>query len=253
VNDLDPTGRFSDRADAYRRARPGYPGALLDHLAERLGGLEGLRVADLGSGTGILTADLLSRGCRVWAVEPNEAMRAVAEESLGDQPGFVSVDGSAEATSLEPASIDLVTAAQAFHWFDLAATRPELQRILAPSGRIAVVWNDRSSSGSFHQAYEQFLLEWASDYQAVRRTYGVADRLAGFFGSGTLERATFPNHQDLDLDGLRARLLSSSYLPGEGDARSPAMLAAAQRLFADHQEGGAVRIEYDCSLFLGSF
>jgi SAM-dependent methyltransferase len=251
MNELDPTRRFADRVDAYRRARPGYPRALLDHLDERLGGLEGRRVADLGSGTGILTADLLDRGCRVWAVEPNDSMRRAAEDELGARAGFVSVAGSAEDTGLDGGSIDLVTAAQAFHWFDLEATGRELRRILAPGGRVAVVWNDRRRQGAFLEAYEAFLLEWANDYRAVRESYGVANRLEELFAPGSLERAVFANHQDLDFDGLRARLLSSSYLPGAGQPRSDEMQAAARRLFADHESGGLVRIEYDCTLYLG--
>jgi SAM-dependent methyltransferase len=252
MNDLDPTARFADRVDAYRRARPGYPRELLDHLDARLGGLRGLRVADLGSGTGILTADLLERGCRVWAVEPNEAMRRAAEDALGARADFVSVDGAAEATGLEAGSIELVTAAQAFHWFDLEATGRELRRILAPGGSVAVIWNDRRQRrGAFAEAYEAFLLEWATDYRAVRESYGVAERLGKLFTPGSFEHAVFANHQDLDLDGLRARLLSSSYLPGAGQPRSDEMLAAAERLFADHESGGVVRIEYDCALYLG--
>ena len=249
--DLDPTGRFADRVDVYRRARPGYPAALLDHLDERLGGLAGRRVADLGSGTGILTADLLERGCRAWAVEPNEAMRRAAERALVDRDGFVSVARSAENTGLDAGSIELVTAAQAFHWFDLEATGRELRRILAPGGRVAVIWNDRRREGAFLEAYEAFLLEWADDYRAVRETYAVADRLGELFAPGTLERVVFANHQDLDLDALCARLFSSSYLPGPEDQRAEAMLAAAARLFAKHQHEGVVRLEYDCVLYLG--
>jgi SAM-dependent methyltransferase len=252
MSDLDPSGRFADRVDAYRRARPGYPAALLDHLDRELGGLEGLRVADLGSGTGILTADLLDRGCRVWAVEPNDAMRLAAEQALGGRAGFASVAGSAEDTGLEPGSIDLATAAQAFHWFDLEATGRELRRILAPGGRVAVIWNDRRREGPFLEAYEAFLLEWATDYREVRETYGVADRLGELVAPGALERTVFANHQDLDLEGLRARLLSSSYLPGTGQPKSEEMLAAAERLFAEHQRDGVVRLEYDCTLHLGS-
>ncbi|HVS66337.1 MAG TPA: methyltransferase domain-containing protein [Thermoanaerobaculia bacterium] len=251
MNDLDPTGRFADRVEAYRSARPGYPAALFDHLDERVGGLAGRRVADLGSGTGILTAELLERSCRVWAVEPNEAMRRAAEQELAGRDGFHSVAGSAEDTGLEPASVELATAAQAFHWFDLEATRRELQRILVPGGTVAVIWNDRRRQGAFLEAYEAFLLEWATDYRAVRETYGVAERLGAFFAAGTLERAVFANQQELDLDGLRARLSSSSYLPGRDHPRAAPMLAAARRLFASHESQGVVRIEYDCTLYLG--
>lgn len=253
MSDLDPTGRFADRVEAYRRARPGYPPALFDHLDDRVGGLAGRRVADLGSGTGILTAELLAHGSRVWAVEPNAPMRLAAEEQLGDRDGFVSVDGTAEATGLETGSVELVTAGQAFHWFDLERTRPELERILVPGGRVAVIWNNRCERGAFLEAYEAFLLEWATDYDKVRQSYGVDRELADFFAPGALETVVFDNHQDLDLAGLRARLSSSSYLPGPEDARSSVMQASAEDLFDAHQHGGVVRIEYDCVLYLGGF
>jgi SAM-dependent methyltransferase len=251
VTRLDPTARFASRADAYRRARPGYPPALFDHVQARIGGLAGRRVADLGSGTGIFAAMLLERGCRVWAVEPNDAMRRAAEQELSGTPGFASVDGSAEATGLPGASVELVTAAQAFHWFDLAATAVEMRRILVASGWGAVVWNDRRLEGPFLRAYEAFLLEWSNDYGAVRESYAVAERLDEVFAPGSLERSVFANHQDLDLDALRARLLSSSYLPGSADPRCAPMLEAAARLFDEHQRDGVVRLEYDCTLYLG--
>ena len=178
-------------------------------------------------------------------------MRRAAEQELGDLDGFHSVASSAESTGLDEASVELATAAQAFHWFDLEATARELRRILMPAGRVAVIWNDRRRNGTFLEAYEAFLLEWATDYRAVRESYAVADRLGEIFAPATLERTVFANHQDLDLDALRARLLSSSYLPGPGHPRSSAMLDGAAQLFAEHQVGGVVRLEYDCVLYLG--
>jgi SAM-dependent methyltransferase len=184
-------------------------------------------------------------------VEPNEAMRREAERALAGRDGFASVAGSAEETGLESGSIALVTAAQAFHWFDFEATGRELRRILEPGGWVAVIWNDRRREGAFLEAYEAFLLAWATDYRKVRESYAVADRLGELFAPDALERAVFANHQDLDPEALRARLLSSSYLPGPEHPKSAAMLAASERLFAEHERHGLVRIEYDCTLYLG--
>ena len=140
---IRPTERFTTRAEDYARHRPSYPPGALDLLAARCGLTAAACVADLGSGTGILTGLLLERGAEVFAVEPNDAMRTYAEAQLTGRPGFHSVPGSAEATTLPPASIDLLVAGQAFHWFNLAPARAELLRILRPGRWAALLWNER--------------------------------------------------------------------------------------------------------------
>ncbi|MBV8308551.1 MAG: class I SAM-dependent methyltransferase, partial [Gammaproteobacteria bacterium] len=135
---IRPTERFSARADHYRRARPAYPAAALDLLAAHCGLKPGAIVADVGSGTGILTEQLLERGAQVIAVEPNDAMRAAAEEQLGAEARFRSVGASAEATTLPAQSVDLWVAAQAFHWFDAVRARLEALRVLRRGGFAAL-------------------------------------------------------------------------------------------------------------------
>jgi SAM-dependent methyltransferase len=243
--------RFSGRVDDYERGRPGYPAALYDAIAE-LGALSpGSVVADLGAGTGISSGPLVERGYSVVAVEPNDEMRAAAVRRLGSRPGFVARPGSAEATGLADSSVDLVLAAQAFHWFDPRRARLELQRILKPGRAAAVVWNARRATGTpFLAAYEALLLEFGTDYREVGHRGVAPERLATFFG-GPFERRRFDNHQDLDLDGLRARLLSSSYVPAAGRPRHDDMLAALERIFATHRSRGTVRLGYDVDLYCG--
>ena len=112
----DPTERFSDRAENYAKYRPGYPDEMLQYFRDLV--TPPATVADIGSGTGILTRQLLNSGYELYAVEPNEAMRREAERTLSGHPGFRSMDGTAEATTLADRSVDLITCAQAFHWFD---------------------------------------------------------------------------------------------------------------------------------------
>lgn len=246
------TERFSDRAADYVRGRPGYPAPLFDTLLAATGLAAGARVADLGSGTGLSSAPLLERGLEVFAVEPNEPMRRAAEAALGGAPGFHSVAGSAEATGLAPASIDLAVAFQAFHWFDPAKTRAELERILAPGGSVALVWNARRASGTpFLADYEALLLTFGTDYREVGHRGVARERLERLFG-GPFAHHRFDNHQDLDLEGLRSRLLSSSYVPAPGHPAHAAMLAELERIFRKHATDGRVRLVYDVDLRVGA-
>jgi len=255
----DSTRRFSDRVANYVRYRPGYPDALLATLVEETGlGPEsgsGSAAADAGSGTGISTELLLRAGGEVYAVEPNAEMRAAAEARLGGEPRFHSVSGTAEATTLPDASVDLVAAGQAFHWFDVERTRAEFARILrgAPTERaqVALFWNSRRTDASpFLRAYEELLLRFGTDYAEIDHTKIGAETLARLFG-GPYEKRVFPSHQSFDSEGLEGRLLSSSYTPGPGHPDHEPMLAALRRLFDQHQEQGRVRIEYDTELYLG--
>ncbi len=245
------TRRFSDRVADYVRYRPGYPKALLRALETEAGLGAGLAVADVGSGTGISSKALLRSGATVIGVEPNDAMRHAAEELLGTLERFRSVDGTAEDTTLDAGSIDLVAAGQAFHWFDRERFRDEALRILRPGGRVALFWNRRlTDSTPFLRDYEALLRRFGTDYERVDHAQLGPDDFAGFF-RGPYASQLFPNEQRLDFAGLRGRLLSSSYIPGPGHPDHEPMLAALREIFDAHQADGQVRIEYDTELYLG--
>ena len=174
----DPTQRFSSRVDNYTRYRPTYPPAVIELLRDECGLTSSSVVADIASGTGIFTCMLLEDGNRVFGVEPNAEMRRAGEKDLAAYPNFTSVDGTAEATTLAAHSIDIVTAAQAAHWFRLDAARQEFVRILKPGGWAVLLWNQRrTGSTPFLRGYEQLLLTYGTDYQDVRheRTSDVID------------------------------------------------------------------------------
>jgi SAM-dependent methyltransferase len=249
---VDPTARFSDRVDSYVRARPSYPMAVLEAIEEETARSGPASVADVGSGTGIFTKLLLERGHTVYAVEPNAPMRSAAERELGGNPRFHSVDGKAEATTLVDASVDLVTAAQAFHWFDLDSTRAEWRRILRPPRWAVLLWNDRQGEPGFGSSYEEFLVEWGGEeYQRVRWSWAVGGTLGRFFDENGFRERVVTNRQELDLAGLQGRLLSSSYLPGPNDPRHPAMFAAAAEMFERFQAGGTVALDYETKIYIG--
>jgi SAM-dependent methyltransferase len=250
---LDPLRRFSDRVEDYVRYRPGYPEAVIGLLRERVGLSQAAAVADVGSGTGIFTRMLLAAGATVFAVEPNDAMRAAAEAESSGRRGFRSVKGSAEATGLADGAVALVTCAQAFHWFEPAAARREFMRILVPGGWCALIWNTAIVDASeFAGGYERIKEEFGTDFRHVRREYiETSGRFDAFYGPGNWEKREFANLQSLDYRGLKGRLLSSSYAPKEGHPRHAAMIAALGSLFDRCQKDGAVRMDYRTEVFLG--
>lgn len=248
----DATQRFSDRVDDYVRHRPTYPSEVVTLLERELGIAPATtRVVDLGSGTGISAGLFLRAGYGVTGVEPNAPMRAAAERMLASYTRWRSVDGTAERTNLPGASCDLVIAAQAFHWFDVAKARAEAQRVLAPGGRAALLWNDRLlDRDPFHAGYEAALLRFGTDYAEVRHANVAEETIRAFFG-GAPRTASLENHQDLDRDGLLGRARSSSYVPKPGAPGHDALFAELERLFAAHARGGFVRIVYETKLWFG--
>jgi len=251
---FDSLRRFSDRVQDYVRYRPSYPAAALGWLRERGGLGPGTPVADVGAGTGIFSRLLLEAGARVFAVEPNDAMRAAAEAQLGGNAAFLSSAGTAEATGLPAGGVALVTCAQAFHWFEPARARAEFRRILAPGGACALLWNTSVRGGAFAEGYEEIKARFGTDFKEIRHEeLEAGGRMAAFYGPAGYEKRLFPNAQALDRDGLRGRLLSSSYAPKAGHPNHAPMLAALDALFARCQAGGRVAMEYQTEVYLGRF
>ena len=248
----NPTTRFSNRVDHYVKYRPGYPPEVLRVLAHECGFTADTSVADIGSGTGIFTRVLLDHGNAVFAVEPNAAMRAAAEHLLSADPRFSSIDGTAERTTLPSESVALVTVAQALHWFDPAATRAEFTRILRPGGSVAVFWNERRLDDTpFQRAYEQLLQTFGTDYAEVRHSNLDVERVRAFFGLDTFKLTVLGNRQVFDFEGLKGRLLSSSYAPDETQPGHAPMLARLTTIFSEHQTNGTVVFDYNLNIYTG--
>lgn len=248
----DPTTRFSDRVEAYLRYRPSYPSELPELLEVECGLGTSQPIADIGSGTGILTRLLLGRGHLVWGVEPNRAMRQAAEHSLARFERFTSVHGTAENTTLAEDRVNLIVSAQAFHWFHRDKCRREFRRILRPDGFVAILWNDRRKSTTpFLRAYESLLQRHGTDYELVDHTRIGQEELASFFGPDGFSAARFDNHQILDHKGLKGRIESSSYVPLTGSPGYLPMLDAITALFDDHHTDGTVSLDYDTLVYYG--
>jgi SAM-dependent methyltransferase len=243
---------FSNRVADYVRYRPGYPRGVLDLLRDECGLRPESVIADIGSGTGILTKLFLDNGNLVYGIEPNAAMREAGEEFLAAYVKFRSVAATAEATMLLDASVDLVTAAQAYHWFDAPAAQAEFARILRPGGWVAVIWNERKKDlGPFAEQYEQLLRTHGTDYARVSESYPESRRMTELFGDGGFRHRAFANEQMMDFAALRGRLLSSSYAPAAGHPNHGPMLADLRKIFDSHAVGGRVRFEYETHVYYG--
>lgn len=248
----DPTQRFSSRVEQYIRTRPHYPPDVIRELREKCDLSAESAIADIGSGTGILTELFLKNGNRVFGVEPNRDMREAAERLLSAYPRFSSVDGRAEATTLPESSVDFIAAGQAFHWFDRREARLEFSRILKPDGRVVLLWNERQTESTpFLKAYEELVRRYAVDYAEVDHRKIDETIIAEFFGGKGFGSRTFLQIQRFDLAGTEGRLLSSSYMPESGHPFYEPMLAELNKIFREHVSDGMVSFEYLTKMYWG--
>jgi SAM-dependent methyltransferase len=243
---LDPTQRFSARVEDYARYRPSYPSGIASLLSRECGLTKDSRIADVGSGTGLLSRLFLDFGCEVIGVEPNPEMRHAAERLLADRASFHSVDGRAEATTLPGRSVDFVTAAQAFHWFEPEQTRAEFRRLLRPGGWVVLVWNERRHASGFMAGYEQLVARYGPERPRV-----TEQELVRFFGGSAWRLEKLANQQQFDLDGLRGRFLSSSYAPLPATPDYESLMDDLGRLFAEHQIDSRVTLLYETEVYFG--
>ena len=242
---MDNTHKFSGKADVYQRARPSYAQALLDFIAQNWQIGDGSRVADVGSGTGILTRQLLGLGANVFAVEPNADMRAKAEELLGENPNFVSVVGTAEQTNLPEHSFQLVTAASAFHWFDPERFKQECERILLPGAPVVLVWNESRLSEEINIGRKRIFQKYCPNFKGFSGgREGRARAKHAFFGEEIQERR-FPNPLSYDRQTFVNRALSASYSLIETDPEYDAYMAELEELFDQYAVDGKIALPQD--------
>jgi ubiquinone/menaquinone biosynthesis C-methylase UbiE len=247
----DPTKRFSDRVDNYIKYRPGYPDEIYGYLSETIALDKNMIIADIGSGTGISSELFLKHGNLVYGVEPNKEMRGAAEKLLVRYNSFISVDGMAEATTLNDKSVDILTAGQAFHWFDIEKSGLEFKRILKPESYVVLIWNERRSGGSeFLDGYDKLLKEYSNDYEKVKHR-NIDEKVFDNFYNNGYKLNEFPNSQSFDFEGLKGRALSSSYMPVKGDKKYEQMIRQLKFVFDKYNNKGRVEFVYDVKLYYG--
>jgi SAM-dependent methyltransferase len=248
---LDPTKRFSSRVDNYVKYRPNYPAKAFSLLEAECGLTPESVIADLGSGTGILSELFLKHGNRVFGIEPNREMRAAGDKLLAAYSRFSSIDAPAEATTLVNTSVDFITAGQAFHWFDREKSHVEFARILKPHGWVVLVWNGlRVETSRLNNAYQELVLKYGTDYLEVRREV-IGCEVESFYAPNACHCARFEFQQPFDFEGLKGRLLSSSYAPEPDHPSYEPMLRELEEIFDTNQEGGKVALHYETELYYG--
>ena len=248
------TERFSKRVENYIKYRPRYPRAVLDYLQATISLQNTHAVADIGSGTGIFTELLLQNGNTVYAIEPNKPMRLAAERLLSHHENFYSIVAGAEHTTLGDKSVDVITSAQAFHWFEPQATKKEWLRILKPHGHVVLLWNERLTDGTaFLKGYEELLHEFAIDYAKVdHRRKGNKENVTGFFADAKIVSHQLAFQRQLTLQQLEGLVLSASYMPDQEAPTYVSMQQKLMRLFERHQRNDYVRMNYITKIFTGT-
>ena len=217
----------------YSQFRPGYPQSFIDYLCSSVGITKDSIIADIGAGTGILTKQLLECGNRVFAVEPNNDMRRIAETDLCSNKNFTPINGTAENTTLPNKSVDFITVAQAFHWFDRKTFQTECKRILKPGGKVILVWNFRDPNSEIVIKNDEINRRYCPNFKGFSGGMrGVAgeDDFSDFF-DGRYESNVFDSPLLFDEQGFIGRNLSSSYALKESAEAYNAYVTELRALF----------------------
>lgn len=246
---MDNTHRFDGKGILYAKARPKYAAALFDYFKNALHIPAGSIIADVGSGTGIFTEQLLQRGYRVFAVEPNGDMRKQAEARLSRNENFHSIDGSDAAMMLHDHSVGYITAAQAFHWFDAEAFRRESRRVLTPGGKVILVYNSRDESAACTKALAALRLKFNPEFHGFSN--GIGDTQCRAFFTKGCEVFRADNTQLYDRQGYLDRVLSSSYSLKESDDRYAEYRKEINAIFDRNSVNGRIAVPTETVAYIG--
>lgn len=246
--------KFSGKSKIYSKYRPGYSDEFIDWLYSEAGLTKDSIIADIGSGTGKLTKQFLKRGNMVYGVEPNEDMRNAGETELKAFDGFISVNGTAENTTLPKESVDAVTAAQAFHWFDREAFKKECKRIIRKSGKVILIWNMRDESSPLTAENKKINREFCPEFKDFSGGAGKDNLkidLSYFFGKEYITEY-FNNPFEFNRESFIGRCLSSSYALKEEDKNYIGYIDALNVFFNKYQNNGILIVPNTVCCYIGS-
>ena len=242
---------FSSKVSDYVASRPDYPAALFAALRAECDLLPGAVVADIGAGTGLLTQGLLAQGYAVTAIEPSDTMRAAADQALGHFAGYRSASGTAEQIPLPDSCADLITAAQAFLWFDIEAARTEFLRVLKPAGHVALIWNDRVPTDSLHIALDDIFARYGGAKRGAMLAHDERSEVPAFFGANTPLELTWPHEHRLSEAALLSLVFSRSYMQTRDSEPGRQASQQVSTLFHSLAIGGHIAVRYNTVAIIG--
>ncbi|MFW5437638.1 class I SAM-dependent methyltransferase [Paenibacillus apiarius] len=249
---METTNKFTGKADTYSKYRPNYPQEYMNYLISSNQLNSNHNIADIGSGTGIFTQQLLDRNFKVFAVEPNRDMRTIAEKALSSYANFISIPGTAEHTGIPSSSVDLVTVAQAFHWFDKDRFKMECQRILKPNSNAALVWNSRDTSSLFVHENAEICKKLCSGFKGFSGGIDASpDIYKDFFKDGNYEYKEFRHDLEFNMEGFIGRNLSASYAPKPTDTNYNPFIEAVTELFIKYSRDNMIVIPNITRSYIG--
>ena len=249
---MDNTKRFSDRVDNYDKYRPSYTNEAISYIFNEFNLTNESVIADIGSGTGIFTEKIIPNSYLVYGVEPNTEMRSIAELKLGKYRSFKSINGTSDKTTIDANSIDAITVAQAFHWFDIESTKKEFMRILKKDSFVFLIWNKRLINTPFLEAYEEILFDKIPEYKVVNHK-NISEEIIKKILEKDYSKRTFNNNQKFNLDGVLGRLSSSSYTPKPNTSEYKAIEKEIVKTFEKYSINNTIMFNYDTEIYSGRF
>ena len=249
---MDNTQKFSGRAEDYIKGRPGYPQALFDCLYDKYGFSDNSVIADIGAGTGKFSKYLLDMGSKVYLVEPNDDMRFAAQRELSDYKKAAFVNGCSETTTLNDGSVDFVTAAQAFHWFDAEKFKKECKRILKPEGKVVLIWNTRDMSSTFNVKSYEIYKKYCPAFKGYHGGMKDDDKRISDFFNNNCDKIIFENPLIFTKNKFITRSLSASYSLKNGDKNFDEYVKALEVLFDEYSENNIVVMKNNTTAYVGT-
>lgn len=249
---MESTGRSPSMVENYLRFKPNYPRKLIDFLYDDCGFSWESVIADIGSGTGTFTRLLLEKGSRVVGIEPNREMRETAERILCDEfPRFVSLDATAENTTLSDVSIHHIVCAQSFHFFNIDKCKKEFARILRPGGSVALIRSRPVvDNDEFSHEYEALVRRYSND-EGNNRTKINENLFSDFFPASSFLVFSLPDQLILDFEALKGRMLFFSDMPALGEKGYHELIEELEILFELYNQSGKVVLKYKTEAYAG--
>lgn len=246
---MDNTIKFTGKSGAYTSARPSYAQGLFDYLVHELGVNKQTVIADIGSGTGKLSQDLLKISGTVYCLEPNDEMRQAAESLLCHQEGFISVDGSAEQTTLVDKCVDFILVGQAFHWFDASSFKRECQRILKENGKVILVWNSWIITREVIMKYHELCENFCPSFKGF--SGGLEIKMIADFFEDSYEVRRVANDLVFNKESFINRALSASYSLTEADEKFENYIKELELFFDEYAIDGTLTMPNETVWYMG--